>query len=618
MQQWTRSAAKRVAALSIGLAVIGSSGLALADGHGPKQGPHRPKHAQHFDFEDLGSANWAQPALRLLVTQGVIRGEGNGQLQPNGQTTRAQMATMLGRLLGWSSSPPPIAPPVFHDNAAIPPWAMAFVQRAAKAGILRGEQGDDFEPQQAVTWAQAAVIIDRVFSFPSVPANTVVTDLQQLPYGPTTPGWAAAGVAADVSAGLFQGLLGQIYMPNQPVSRAELSVLLQRAEQLKPAVVAQANSVVVGSISAVQPGSLTVAAAQGEVTVPLTTGVVVYQGGVPSSIGALQAGEGVVIGIDGRGQGAFVEITSGGTATSGGGTVSGAVSTISTTQISIAESGASTATFVFAANLTVSGAASLAAIMPGDQVTLTFNAANLVTEIDVTAGPTGPAGPAVGGTVTGVGTSSITLAPAGGGGPFVYSFVSGGPSVEGLETTLSGVAIGDQVTLTLSAGGQVASIDVTATPNLAPSRSVNGVLVSADATTDQVVVLVYADNQPSLTTLSLPSGAQVTLGNSVASLGALQTGDPVAVAVDAQGQGVSVTASALPPGEQFAAGSMVADTTSGITVASGSGQATLPTGPDPVAVSGGSIVPLSGIALDTEVTAVSGAANGSLLLVVPA
>lgn len=613
MLQWTRHVAKQAAAIGVGLAVVGSSGLALADGHGHGQGHGRPNPAAHYNFNNLGSATWAQPALRLLVTQGVLQGVGNGQLNPNGQTTRAQMATMLGRLLGWNAGTPTPGAPVFQDNATIPSWALAFVQQAAKKGILQGED-DDFQPSQSVTWAQAAVIIDRVFSFPAVPSGQVGADLAQLPYSAGTPGWAAPSVAADVAAGLFQGLLGQIYMPNQPISRAELAALLQRAEQLKPAVVAQANSVVVGTITAVQSGSVTVATGQGAVTVPLESSVVIYEGGMATSTSVLQAGEGVVIGVDGTGQGAFVEITSGGPTAQAGSTASGAVASISQTEISVT-AGGNTTTYLFAANLSVTGAASLAAVVPGDQVTLTVSSGNLVTAIDVTGAVSSAS---VGGNVTDVTTSNITLSPAGGGGPFVYAFAAGGPTVQGQATSLSGVADGDQVTLTLNSVGQVVTIDVTSTSTPAPTGSVSGVLVSSNATSNQVVVLVYANNQPSLTSVSLLGGAPVTLAGNAASLGALQTGDPVSVSLDAQSQGVSVQASALPSGEQIVSGSLVADTGGHVTVANGSGQVTLADGASPVAVSGGQIVAQGSIALDTAVSAASGAANGSLLLVVPA
>lgn len=614
MRQWTRTVAQRAMALGVGLAVVGSSGLALADGHGHgDRGRGNPApvtmNMNNYNYNNLGSAAWAGAALRLLVTQGVIQGVGNGQLNPTGTTTRAQMATMLGRLLGWSATAGSPGAPAFQDGPSIPAWALGYVQQAASKGYMQGE-GEDFAPSQQVTWAQAAVIIARVFSFPPVPPDQVAADLAQLPYSAGTPAWAAPAVAADFAAGLFQGLLGQIFMPNQPISRAELAALLQQAEQLKPAVVAQANSIVVGTVNGVQPGVVTVATSQGTVTVPLESGVVIYAGGAPSSLNALQQGVSVVIAVDSNGSAAFIEITSAGTPSSGT-TVSGSVASISPTEITLS-SGTTSTTYAFAANLTVSGATSLAGVLQGDQVTLTVNAANLVSAIDVTSSA---AQATVGGTVSAVTASSITLAATTAGGPFVYAFASGGPSVVGQVSSLAAVGNGDQVSLTLNSLGQVVQIDVTSAVSGVASGTVSGVVATANPANGQVTVLVYANNAPSLDTAVLAPGATVTLAGNAASLAALQAGDPVSLSVNASGQALSVTASALPAAEQYIAGSVVANSGGSVTIANGSGQVTLSDGASPVAVSAGQIVPLSSIAVDADVAAVGGAANGSLLVV---
>ena len=533
--KWTRRAARAGAAIGIGVTLIASSGMALAAGHGQGQG-HQGDISQQGDQQNAADATGSSAALQLLVVQGVLKGDGNGSLEPQSDATRAQMAVMLSRLLNWNGAGASGAV-AFRDHGDIPAWAQAAVRQAAHKGIFEGDDHQDFRPQGVVTWAQASVIIDRVFGFPAVPGDQVAADLQTLTYGHQTPDWARQAVADDVAAGLFPGALSQIYMPNQPISRAELAVLLQEAEQIQPAAVAQANTVVVGTLSAVQSGSVTVLTAKGDVRVPLASGVVVYQAGVQSSLSALQVGQRVLVGIDGSGSGALVEILSAATGQPQASTVAGSVDSLSSSQITIAESDGTIATFGLAGSPTVTGAVStLAAVLPGDQVTLTLNP-----------------------------------------------------------------------------GGQVTAIEVTGTPQAV--GTVTGTLVSTDTQGNSVVVLVYANNQPSLTTLALVSNAPVTLGNSTASLAALQTGDPVVVPLDANGHALSVQAQAVPATDQVATGSLVGNTATEVSVANGTGQVILATGTAPVAVAGGQIVALGSIAVGSNVTAVSGVADGSLLLI---
>lgn len=51
-------------------------------------------------FTDMDTVSvWAQPSVRLAVASGFIEGMGDGTFQPSGTATRAQAATIIGRIL---------------------------------------------------------------------------------------------------------------------------------------------------------------------------------------------------------------------------------------------------------------------------------------------------------------------------------------------------------------------------------------------------------------------------------------------------------------------------------------------------------------------------------------
>ena len=262
-------------------------------------------------------APWAGSALRMLVVQGVLRGVGGGQIQPNGNVTRAEVATMLGRLLGWSTpAHGSAAVSVYTDQAAIPAWARADVQAAYAKHIMLGVGGGRFDAGGLVTWAQAAEVIDRAFAFAAVPPAQVRAELAPLPRGTATPSWAQAAAAADESAGLFTGLLGQVYLPSQPISRAELAVLLQRAEQLRPAAVARGAPVaprVLPAPTVPGPVSGTVAAVTaGSVTIGSTAYYLDGSAAVAREAATVAVGDRLTLTLDAAGQVTGIQVLAGG------------------------------------------------------------------------------------------------------------------------------------------------------------------------------------------------------------------------------------------------------------------------------------------------------------------
>ena len=51
-------------------------------------------------FSDMDTVSvWAQPSVKLAVASGFIEGMGDGSFQPSGTATRAQAATIIGRIL---------------------------------------------------------------------------------------------------------------------------------------------------------------------------------------------------------------------------------------------------------------------------------------------------------------------------------------------------------------------------------------------------------------------------------------------------------------------------------------------------------------------------------------
>ncbi|MCD9025705.1 discoidin domain-containing protein [Cohnella silvisoli] len=118
-------------------------------------------------FSDLdesdGRARYVYSALMLGWTQGVSA----GVINPDGKVTREQMAVLISRVLkdygfeASASSPNK----TWSDSSNISGWADGDVQLAAQSGLMNGRANGKFSPGDAVTRAEAAVIIYRMLNF---------------------------------------------------------------------------------------------------------------------------------------------------------------------------------------------------------------------------------------------------------------------------------------------------------------------------------------------------------------------------------------------------------------------------------------------------------------------
>jgi hypothetical protein len=97
---------------------------------------------------------WVKPYVAAVVFSGVMQG-GDAGFQGGALVTRAQMATLLGRILGQGDT----ARLNFSDMGAIPGWAQEGVSRSVAAGLISGFPDGTFRPDEPLTRAQMARIL---------------------------------------------------------------------------------------------------------------------------------------------------------------------------------------------------------------------------------------------------------------------------------------------------------------------------------------------------------------------------------------------------------------------------------------------------------------------------
>ena len=108
------------------------------------------------NFTDVSSNAYYTDAVAWASANGIVTGYGNGHFGSNDPVNRAQIATILWRYAG---SPTAESGQDFVDENTIPTYASTAVDWARANGVVNGKEGNRFDPQGNATRAQVATIL---------------------------------------------------------------------------------------------------------------------------------------------------------------------------------------------------------------------------------------------------------------------------------------------------------------------------------------------------------------------------------------------------------------------------------------------------------------------------
>ena len=164
-------------------------------------------------FEDVAEDYWGAEAVTFMAARGLMRGVNSKDFAPAATMDRAQITTVLYRLMGELD---------FETTAAFTDveegqWYTDAINWAAEFGVVEG-YGETFGVADPVTREQIAVMLWRLFGAAEEEEEAVETGASE---------WAADAMSWAVNNGLLQGD-GHGYNPQGEASRAEVATLLMR------------------------------------------------------------------------------------------------------------------------------------------------------------------------------------------------------------------------------------------------------------------------------------------------------------------------------------------------------------------------------------------------------
>lgn len=178
------------------------------------------------DFTD--TEHWAKNYIEYSVEQGYFFGTSDTEFSPDDPMTRGMFVAVLARYAekqgGVNLEDYKLTP--FYD-IAIEAYYTKAVLWAYENNIVKGITEYKFEPNSPITREQAATIFTRYLDL----GEDLPLDYEgvYLDYSLISP-WARNGVAAASSAGLFVGDNNNNFRPQDPITRAEMCVLMARLD----------------------------------------------------------------------------------------------------------------------------------------------------------------------------------------------------------------------------------------------------------------------------------------------------------------------------------------------------------------------------------------------------
>lgn len=172
-------------------------------------------------FTDVSWDHWAYTAIKRMYTRNLMVGVSATTFAPGQTLTRAMLA---GILYARAGEPAVTADNPFSDVPA-GQWYTNAVIWAADNGIVAGCGDGTFQPNAAVTRAQAAVMLCG-FAAAAGEDVTAHADLSAFGDAADVPSWALAEMQWAVAMQLISGRDGKLLAPNAATTRAEMASIL--------------------------------------------------------------------------------------------------------------------------------------------------------------------------------------------------------------------------------------------------------------------------------------------------------------------------------------------------------------------------------------------------------
>ncbi|UUO14382.1 DUF1565 domain-containing protein [Dolichospermum heterosporum] len=173
-------------------------------------------------FKDVQTGYWAKAYIEALASQNIIAGFPDGSFKPNEPVTRAQFAAIINKAFKPSATRKGIT---FNDVKSNY-WAYSAIQTASSSPFLSGYPDLTFKPEQQIPRVQAIVALANGLGL-TANTQTVInfyTDASQIPSYAVSPVAAATSRQLVINYPTVKELA-----PQRQATRADIAAFVYQA-----------------------------------------------------------------------------------------------------------------------------------------------------------------------------------------------------------------------------------------------------------------------------------------------------------------------------------------------------------------------------------------------------
>ncbi|MHB1044059.1 MAG: S-layer homology domain-containing protein, partial [Eubacteriales bacterium] len=251
----------------------------------------------------------AWQAIGELSAGDVVKGYQDGYFKPDSNVTKLETVALLIRIIGKEDQAKAMEKAtVSYKVPANLFWGRGYLIAAAEQGMLVKEHLYQLAPSEPATRAEVAVLVYHALKLSPTGATLNFSDAGEIPEA------YRDFVASVVQNKIMVGLPGNVFKPNDHITRAQMTVLLSRLIDNGKAN-PYPNRWMRGTLAEYSSSAGTITIKLGSYAVidkTLAGDCQVFSGGNATTIGAVSPGAELKLVLNGDGRVAFIKINTGG------------------------------------------------------------------------------------------------------------------------------------------------------------------------------------------------------------------------------------------------------------------------------------------------------------------